>query len=198
MHKYLLGLIGLLLGMTLHAQQATTRFKVFAQPNDTLILDSLSIFPGTLELYCGNGLLSNDQFQVDYASSRVILKNPCDSIVAHFRVLGGNFGRYYYLRDTSAIYTINKGEREDFMIQPTSDPFELMGASGLKKSGSISRGVAFGNRQDLSVNSSLNLELSGYVAPNLQVLASVTDDNLPIQPEGNTNKLQSSFHSVVQ
>jgi len=198
MHKYLLVMIGLLLGMTLHAQQTTTRYKFFVHPKDTMILDSLSIFPGTLKLYCGNSLLSSDQFQVDYASSRVILKNSCDSIVAHYRVLGGNFGRFYFMRDTSTIYTLNKGEREDFMIQPTNDPFELMGASGLKKSGSISRGVAFGNRQDLSVNSSLNLELSGYVAPNLQVLASVTDNNLPIQPEGNTNKLQEFDQVFIQ
>lgn len=198
MHKYLVGLIGLLLGMSLHAQQTNTRLKVIVPVNDTLFLDSVSIFPGSVQLRCGDKILDARNFQIDYLTSRVILQDRCDTLIAQYRVLDANLGRRYFLRDTAVIYSVNKGEREDFLIQPTNDPFELMGASGLKKSGSISRGVAFGNRQDLSVNSSLNLELSGYVAPNLQVLASVTDDNLPIQPEGNTNKLQEFDQVFIQ
>lgn len=186
-------------GSNSYAQYSTLRTRMLVAGPKKVVLDSLSIYPGSVSCYCGDRLLKSFEYSMDYASATIQLLKPCsDSLFVTYRILPIDFEQTVARRDTSLIYNVRKGDREKFMIQPTSDPLELLGAGGLQKSGSISRGISFGNRQDLSVNSSLNLELSGYVAPNLQVLASVTDDNLPIQPEGNTNKLQEFDQVFIQ
>lgn len=180
-------------------QDNAYRQKTIAATNNVIQLDSLSIAPNSLIVRCGGEIILPYQYIVDYAKGTIQMSRLCsDELTVSYRVLPFSFAKSYQLRDTNIIYTQNKGDREKYLITPTVEPLDLMGANGLRKSGSISRGITFGNRQDLSVNSSLNLELSGYIAPNLQVLASVTDDNLPIQPEGNTNKLQEFDQVFIQ
>ena len=63
-------------------------------------------------------------------------------------------------------------------------------SSNLESSGSIVRGVEIGSNRDLTLNSGLNLQLSGYVTPEVQLVAALTDESTPIQPEGNTQTLR--------
>ena len=182
-----------------YSQWSTLRAKTVAATAGEIRLDTLSIQPNTLSLFCGDQKLLPSDYVVDYARATIQLNAICsDSLLVSYRIFPIDFSTRVFRRDTSMIYTIQKGDREKYMIEPATDALDILGTGGLQKSGSISRGITFGNRQDLSVNSSLNLELSGYVAPNLQVLASVTDDNLPIQPEGNTNKLQEFDQVFIQ
>ncbi len=73
---------------------------------------------------------------------------------------------------------------------PTVEKEELFEFGGVQKYGAISRGVSFGNRQSLFVNSTLNLQMEGKLDENLNISAVITDQNIPYQPEGNTQQIR--------
>jgi len=196
-----LGMLFLLLfaGVNSFAQQTSFRKITIPASSDIVHLDTFTIYPNSLKASCGESILTRDDYLLDYSAGTLqLLKSCADSITIEFRVLPMNLTKIYQTRDTSLIYHVNKGDREKFLIQSKDNYSDIFGNTGIQKNGSISRGVSFGNNQDLSVNSTLNLELSGDIAPNIKLLASVSDDNLPIQPDGNTNKLQEFDQVFIQ
>lgn len=181
------------------AQQSNLRKKQLKAQATEIKLDTLTIYPNSVRVFCGSTVLTKADYLLDYSKGTFQLLTNCnDSIQLEYRVLPIDLSKKYQTRDTNLIYREEKGNYEQFLIQSKDVYNDIFGTSGLTKNGSISRGVSFGNNQDLSVNSTLNLELSGDIAPNLKILASVSDDNLPIQPDGNTNKLQEFDQVFIQ
>ena len=179
--------------------QSSLREKQISVSSDTLVLDTLSIYPNSFELYCGDSKLTLDDYSLDFASATLILRTTCSSrFLVKYRVLPMNLSLVMSVRVTSIVYNQNKGPLDKFLFSNTVTNEDIFGGNSLSKTGSISRGVTFGNNQNLGVNSTLNLELTGQIAPNLFLLASVSDDNLPIQPDGNTNKLQEFDQIFIQ
>jgi hypothetical protein len=172
----------------------------FANTLDTLKLDTLSIYPNSFEVYCGTEKLKSEDYFLDHAAARFKLLKSCgDSLHFTFRVLPMDLSKTLARRNSSIIFDATKADdRDKFRIENSYSVEDVFGGSGLNKAGSISRGVSFGNNQDLGINSTLNLELSGDIAPNLKLLASISDDNLPIQPDGNTSKLQEFDQVFIQ
>lgn len=59
----------------------------------------------------------------------------------------------------------------------------------LVQSGSITRGVVAGSGRDAQVESALRFEITGEIAPGVEVTASLTDEDTPILPQGTTRRL---------
>lgn len=164
-----------------------------------MTLDSLAVHKEDISIFCGAEKLESKSWLFNQNDNSIFVKSDCsDSLLILYRTFPFSLHKVWQHLDTSIIYTDNKGNRDKFKIQGSDTYQQIFGNSGIQKNGSISRGIAFGNNQDLSINSSLNLELSGELAPNLKILASVTDDNLPIQAQGNTNKLQEFDQVFIQ
>lgn len=88
-------------------------------------------------------------------------------------------------------------EDTDLHTQTTAAPEEDY-AANLSKSGSITRGVTVGSNRGLKVNSALNINVSGKVGDNVEVVAALTDQTTPIQPEGTTQNLQEIDKVFIQ
>jgi hypothetical protein len=113
-----------------------------------------------------------------------------DTLKMQYRVFSFQLGKTYRHKDIQRIEPSGNGMINPFNYvyeKPVTDAFQY---EGLNKNGSISRGVSFGNNQDLVLNSSLNLQLSGKLNDKVGILAAITDQNIPIQPDGNTQQIQ--------
>lgn len=159
---------------------------------DTLVLDTMSIVPGSIHLFANGLALDPSQYDLDPFSATLTwnIRPSADSVLVRYRVMPIAFTQVRRNKDPDRLTTASGDRLDPFRYTPPKQNTELLGVQGLSRSGSISRGVLFGNNQDLSVNSTLNLELSGRITDRIQVLASVTDNNIPIQAGGNTLELQ--------
>lgn len=71
-------------------------------------------------------------------------------------------------------------------------------SANLQKSGSIVRGFTIGSNRDLSLTSGFRMQMAGKIASDVDVVAALSDENTPIQPEGNTQTLQEIDKVFVQ
>jgi hypothetical protein len=184
-------LVLLLAGSSVVAQDLSNLRQRWLRPTgDTLRLDTLSIIPGSLLILANDQPLGPDNYTLDPYKASLVLRSEADSVLIRYRVMPLLLGGVKQHKDTLRLRAANDARQDPFRYEPARSTNDLMGLQGLNRSGSISRGVLFGNNQDLSVNSTLNLELSGRLSDRIQVLASITDNNIPIQAGGNTLELQ--------
>lgn len=119
-----------------------------------------------------------------------------DSLRIQYRRLPFNLKREYVLFEKDSL-TVQDSLQQEIDPDKTvrlrevqiENPFADL-SSTLATSGSIMRGIKIGSNRDLTLNSGLNLELSGQLTDNVEVIAALTDEATPIQPEGNTQTLE--------
>ncbi|MEK9136678.1 MAG: hypothetical protein AAB393_06100, partial [Bacteroidota bacterium] len=107
-----------------------------------------------------------------------------------YRYLPFRFQESYYRR--RLVVLKDSTGRDTLRVSRPRSSFNVDDIFGqnLQKSGSIVRGFTVGSNRDLSLNSGLRLQMAGKIASDLEVVAALTDESTPIQPEGTTQTLQ--------
>src|SRR2546421_4411823 len=192
----------------LHAQTLSNlRVKNIPVRADTVRLDSASISPNSAFLLDNeNHFIDSSAYQIDFAQGIFIWRKNSeaykqikkDSMAIHYRVFPFLFSQSYKHKDINKITRAREEGVNPFSYNPNQGEATFFKYEGLNKSGSISRGITFGNNQDVYVNSSLNLQLAGRLNDNVNILAAITDENVPLQPEGNTQQLQDFDKVFIQ
>ncbi|KAA9325964.1 hypothetical protein [Adhaeribacter soli] len=178
----------ILLSQFAFAQISSKRCKWVKVTEQRFKLDSLTLLPGSVQFF--NNAQEELKYNYNPTTNEFSFVNVLwpDSILVCYRVLPLNLGKPYYKRDLLRMDSISFERAyafEDFSVRE-----ELFRTPGLNKSGSYTRGLSFGNTQNVFVNSALNLQLEGKLSEDINIIASVTDQNIPFQPEGNTQQLQ--------
>ncbi|MCB0579587.1 MAG: hypothetical protein KDD10_09805 [Phaeodactylibacter sp.] len=177
------------------------RERLFRPQPEAIVLDSLSISSSSLQLWdAGSGVELDTSFYT-LEDNLLRLRPPAlqlDSLRARYRVLPFRLSRRFFHLDTS-----RAALREDGLIGIAYNPYEqrdeaLLDFKGLDYNGSFTRGISFGNNQDLVLNSSFNLQLAGELGEGVEILAAITDENIPLQPEGNTQQLREFDRIFIQ
>ncbi|MEM9051720.1 MAG: hypothetical protein AAGC47_06675 [Bacteroidota bacterium] len=176
------------------------RSKKIALSSDTISLDTLSIDPSSLIVKANDKLVEDSLYTLLAAESKIVWKSAPrpNTIDVEYRVLSIDLTRKYQRRSDVLIQNNVDYYSNPYTYRPEVVQSSVFGSTQLNKTGSISRGLGFGNNQDLTVNSTLSLQLNGKLTEEINVLASVTDDNIPIQPEGNTAQLQEFDQVFIQ
>ncbi len=175
----------------LSISQNNFRTKTISLINDTVSADTVSLIPGTIKFIETNGIDSN-LILIDCYKSLIIVPAQFvgKEIKISYRYYPLKLARSYSHKDIFAFEADRKRNIDIFKYKGSQKGEDIFDTEGLNKTGSVSRGINFGNNQNLSVNSSLNLQLSGKIKDNINILASISDNNIPIQPDGNTAQLQ--------
>ncbi|HTQ28593.1 MAG TPA: hypothetical protein VMI35_10710, partial [Puia sp.] len=158
-----------------------------------MFFDSLSVIPKTFSILG----IPDSAYTIDFVNARITWKQKpnLDSVYVAYRV-------FPYKLNASVKRLNYDSIANNFLIQPTvynnngrqgSDNFFNFG--NITYNGSFGRGISFGNSQDAVVTSNLNLQLNGYLADSIEISAAITDNNIPIQPDGTTAQI-SDFDRI--
>jgi hypothetical protein len=172
------------------------RQKIFKVNADSLRIDTISIVSNTFSI---NNIDTGD-YRLDFVKAILYWKKKpaADSVIITYRVfpfqLNAAVQRMRYDSVMNNFYI----KPYEFYSGVNGNQKDIFDFGTLKAEGSFGRQIGFGNSQDAVLNSTLNMQLSGMLGDSIEILAAITDNNIPIQPDGTTQQLNEFDQVFLQ
>lgn len=159
-------------------------------------ISAVSIIPGSESVFLNNRILEPRFYSISYEHGEVRLSDSLnyrliDTIYISYRTYLLGLKKEYKRR--SLVYRYDETLSDSIrVVQTESSPLttEAIFGENIQQSGTIVRGFTVGTTKDFTLESGLRLQLSGQLSDEIEIVAALTDENTPIQPEGNTETLE--------
>jgi hypothetical protein len=157
-------------------------------------LDSMSIVPNTISVPD----YDTSYFSIDVVNAVLHWKKklPVDSVDVFYRAFSFRLNavakRYAYDSIINNFIAIPGAAPNDKNANP------LLNFGNLTYNGSFGRSLSFGNTQDAVFNSQFDLQLNGMLGDSIMLSAAITDNNIPVQPDGTTEQLNDFDKILLQ
>ncbi|MBP6824970.1 MAG: hypothetical protein KA165_00285 [Saprospiraceae bacterium] len=155
--------------------------------------DSAAALPLDLRFFS----LHNNRLYIDTAGLALVC-NRCRSVRVTYRVLPVDLAAKISRLDTAAIRRNARPDAIEFDYSPYEPATNPWQTGGISSSGAYTRGLSFGNSQNLVFNSNLNLQLNGKLGNDLELRAALSDNSIPLQPDGTTRQLKEFDRIFIQ
>jgi len=186
--------------------------SVYITVTDTLLINlenkyelkSLIIIPKTEIIQLKNRILKKSEYKIDYSSLTFQLNDSLDysisdTLFVTYQTIKLSLQKEYKRRELIVKYDEKLSDTVK-VVEIKSSPLTMESIFGrdVQRSGTLIRGFTIGTNQDFSLQSGLRLQLSGQLTDDIEVVAALTDENTPIQPEGNTERLDELDKVFIQ
>ncbi len=179
----------------------TLERTVIIRNTTTQISDSLAIIPSSIRCsnLQGSLIISNTSFQTGN-NSILIKKASNDSIIVlKYKVLNSTFYQRSTHKNIARQIPLKGFVIDPFTYTPNSSLNDWKKQDrNLDISGQYMRGITLGNNQNLSSSSNFNLRMQGRLTNDIEINAVLADNQIPIQPEGNTAQIQDFDNLFIQ
>ncbi len=179
---------------------STSKKKILQLTDCKIELDVLTLIPHSIVVISGKDTITS--FKV-YNNTLEINADECNKhkgkeIFIQYRCFKFNLEKPYFVIDSTMLTFKEKAVITAYEYAPNTNRNAMIDSKGLDYKGSFSRGLSIGNTQSLVLNSNFDMQMIGDLGNGLKVVAAISDENLPIQAQGNTQQLQEFDKVFIQ
>jgi|GEM_PF-3653750 len=137
----------------------------------------------------GLKLMREVDYDIFYIDGRISLRQiPEDTVLVQYKVFPLKLRQYYFHRMLKEAEPQSRETAPDSLL--TGGTPEEVSPFQFTRSGSIFRTITVGNNRDASLESGMDLQVNGRLGKGVTVTAALSDQNLPLQPEGDSRTLE--------
>ena len=178
---------------------------VLTRPIQKYQLTHWPIITHSEKVFVDNSLLSRSQdYEIDYNSGKIIFTQAIPlgtTLRIDYEIIPIDIKRRYkrelFPKEHSAQIS-NLAEEKKTERREMPEERKIQQEPSLQVSGTKTFSISLGSKRSLSPDQSLNVNISGNVSENVSVLAILSDQNLPFQPEGTTEELRDIDQKLIK